>query len=177
MVLGIDPGRSCGLALVEHRRGVRPRLSGAWHIRGGTRLLWTSRAAAAVDAVALSLPPTDLASLRIVLEVPGGRGASRRNYGPDTWLGLGRYAGVIEGLLYAELAVAALEMPSNDWPKRLRLRVGKQGAGSHRIQEACLICAGADEHLAAMPDNSKAARERRVCIAEAILIATAGGLK
>jgi len=174
LCLGIDPGRSAALALVQDLGpGLRPRLVGAWSVYG-TDEQWWPRLTDSVSQAALHCMAAD--SPRVLAEVPGGGGKSRRNYRADTWLGLGRLLGRIEGSVRV-LGWGIETIGSDDWPRWAGVRVGKQDGGFHRLQEAALIVDGAKRHLNHLPLHSDAENERRVAQAEAILIAVSGLLR
>jgi len=186
LVLGLDPGGSMGMALVlhgvTHGRDNRPRLVNAWHVMGGSGLLWLSRLYAASNGLTMTLADYPDVPVSAVVEVPanGGRNSNRPTKA-TTWVKAGRNAGKVEGVVYASCGLVFADMPSGrtkgGWPALCGVSTGKQGNGIHRVREASMLVAGAREHLATMPEDSDAAIERKVCVAESILIACAGGLQ
>ena len=182
LVLGLDPGASMGMALVLHEQRRRARLVKAWHVMGGSDLLWMSRLYAAANGLSLTLANYPDVPVSAVVEVPanGGRNSNRAT-GATTWVKAGRNAGRVEGVVYAACGLVFVDMASGrtkgGWPALCGVSSGKQGDGMHRVREASMMAHGARDHLATMPEDSDAAIERKVCVAESILIACAGGLQ
>ncbi len=181
LVAGIDPGRSGAIALVRWGDGVSIVLD-SWAIDGDSKSWpWFERAKAATEelfALAKRNGGLDL----IVAEVPGGGGASRKDFRPDTWLSMGRCLGLVEALLRAGAPSAvAMDVTSAEWPKALRVPVGKRSEwgevkGWHRVIEANTL-SDIEGGWPRTPNGLKQAEaDRYIAKAEAALIAIAGAI-
>ena len=159
-VLGFDPGNSAGLALIDVSAS-RPVLVRAWGIWGKPSTRWPRFDQAFAEAGALAGPGTMLG-----IEIPAGGGAtSRRTHG---WqLSIGRHIGHAEAVARG-LCWEIRHIRTNTWTRPAGIRHKKVGEGLHRIDEASRLVDGVE---LGEPAASKAARERQVCLAEAILIA------
>lgn len=172
-VLGCDPGQDGALALVrlDGARKERPVVLGWWAIYGDERPRQRRLSGALLQVLEL-LGDADLDA--VAIEEPGGRGASHKSYGPDTWLGLGWYAGQVQGAIGQLCPNAAVQRIGSDlWPRKVGVRVGKRDDGRHRIAEA-RQAAGFAPDMASV--KTAADLERVVAAAEAVLIGVAGGL-
>lgn len=170
--VGIDPGRSAGLAVVEAYPGHRPVLVQAWSVHGEDHL-WYPRMWRAIEEVVLTVAPPahQLGACWVEDWVPYSREHRPRQ---SAWIGLGRRQGAVIATwtrLVQELP-ALVQVASNDrhavgWTQVLRLGAGKVGDGSHRFREAAALVEGAGPRLDEFPVT------RRLDVAEAMLIATA----
>ena len=177
LVLGVDPGRSAALALVECRPGARPRLVGSWSV-WGTPSIWWGRLQEALRG----LPLAEVTTLAIERPAADGRQRAevRAERGPATWLGMGWRAGLIEGAVRSAAPALAdvRHVDSGAWPRALRLPPGKQAHGQfargwHRVIEAQTLGVGLPAEVVRQPDITAAAQERLVSRSEAALIALA----
>lgn len=112
IILGIDPGRTSGVALVEQRHGQRPLLLACWHVTGDTWRRWIDRARTVTYALESVLPASHLlaqtdgaapdpAVVRCVIEEPPPVATRWREQAGRPQLGTrlgGRLAGDQEGL-------------------------------------------------------------------------------
>ena len=160
-VAGFDPGASAALVVLRCDGRSKPEWVGGWNIWGTPPLRW----ARLVSAFGEIGQPVGLSTPQLAIETPAGGGASSRRNG---WqVSVGRSIGQAEAL--AKLAGWRVEIvPANVWPGRAGVRCGKQGEGLHRISEAKACIEGYP--ALALPET-KAGRERQVCLAEAALIA------
>lgn len=172
LCIGIDPGASASVSLIRRRRGLQPLYVGGWSIWGGSDAAWWRRYDEAAAGLRAALDERPGLPITAALEVPGGRGASRKKLGPDTWLGMGRRAGRLEGLVRA-VGAPLHDLGSDRWPRLAQVPVGKRGTGAHRLQEAAQALEGFGAALARIPSGSDSAHERLVCLAESALIAFA----
>lgn len=182
MVVGIDPGASAAVALVDRAGAGRPLLLGLWSVYGDWAP-WLARADLALMAIQ---ERPDGGSPVVYCEAPTGGGKTRgAKFTPDSWLGLGKRAGALRALAWARGLEVWHDVDQEDWAVALRLpnrkfpaeqRRGDPADGWHRVLEAGQLVEGARENLKEMPHESDAAVERIVCAAEAILIACAAQL-
>lgn len=172
-VLGCDPGQDGALALVrlDGARKERPTVLGWWTVYGDERPRQRRLSGALLQVLDL-LGDADLDA--VAIEEPGGRGASGKGYGPDAWLGLGWYAGQVQGAIQQLCPGATVQRIGSDlWPRKVSVRVGKLDDGRHRLIEARRIAGFAPDMVAV---KTAADLERVVAAAEAVLIGVAGGL-
>jgi hypothetical protein len=170
LFIGIDPGASAVIAIIKRRVGKRPILLGAWSIHGDEQP-WQQRLDKARDELQKTLEGEGGTALAAI-EIPAANGRTRKKMGPWTWLSMGWRAGRIHESVRL-LGVKVETMTTGEWPQAIKIPVGKDGLGLHRIDEAGALVEGAKEILASMPTSSAAAQERAICCAEAILIAAA----
>ena len=112
------------------------------------------------------------------VEVWASGARSRRRYTAATLYRSGEYLGMLKGELF-RLGWMVREVESGVWPRRFALPLGKQGrggphTGAHRVREAGTLVTGAHQRLESMKAATAAQRERRVALAEAMLIAAWG---
>lgn len=181
IVAGIDPGRSGAIAIIRHDQG-RSEVLGSWSIDGDSKSWpWWDRATKAVGEL-LALPAEAGGLDLIVSEVPGGGGASRKDFQPATWLTMGRCLGLVEALLRVGAPSAAvLDVTSAEWPKVLRVPVGKQAAwgqikGWHRVTEARTLADVEGSWPRSADGLNQADVDRQIARAEAVLVAIAGAI-
>ena len=179
--LGIDPGASAAMALVEYGLTPGRRLAGMWSIYGASRPR-ADRKADALREVAeiIGVRRNDAgriigrAYLDVWIELPAAGGASVNRNG---WqLAVGRSIGRFEAEVALSFGVVARMIKANVWPKVCGVRCGKhkRDEGLHRVQEARIRLEDSEAWVAGMAGESAAARERRIALAEACLIAFAG---
>lgn len=181
VVIGIDPGQKGAIALLTITAG-RPELIEAWSIGGDSKgNPWWDRADKATGG-ALTLAEEFGGIDLIVSEIPGGGGASRKDLSPVTWLTMGRRLGEVTAMLRLGAPKArAVDVTSADWPKALRLGVGKKPyqiggpVGWHRVIEARTLT-GCDRWQSSPTGLKDAQADRMIAQAEATLIAIAGAM-
>lgn len=191
MLVGYDPGRDAGLALLDDRGGQRPELVQLWEIHGDDHL-WHARLASAVTECAGLLrgaaeaAPEGWREPLVWAEdwVPYARADRPRQ---QAWIGLGRRQGAFLAAWVAEAGALPTLVPPGDesvqhlgdrarqgWTRLLGVAAGKLEAdgGRHRLAEAARYVDGPvrDRLLAC------GSRGRQVDLAEAILIAAAAGV-
>ena len=159
-VAGFDPGASAALVVLRHSGSGKPEGVAGWNIFGSPSGRWSRLVAAFGELGGLVAVPN-----RFGIETPAGGGASSKRNG---WqVAVGRSIGQAEAL--AKLGGWQVEIvPANVWPGRIGVRCGKTAEGLHRIFEARGRIAG---YPALVLPETKAGRERQVCLAEAALIA------
>ena len=180
--IGIDPGKSAAIAVVEYRGIPGRRLVYSASIYGGAgprenRLQDSLRDVARIigvkrDAVGgiIDRPYAD-----VWIELPAGGGASAGR--ANGWqLSVGRDIGRWEALANVHFGVIARTIAANSWPKMCGIRCGKSrlDGGFHRVQEARLRLGDSSDLAAGVTQDTAASRERRIARAEAALIAYAG---
>ena len=137
-VISIDIGRLCGCALVAPLVGPlgRPRLVDAWCWSASRPQLWVDRALAVLKRA------DDLASEYegepvVVVEnpPPWDRGRKKKL---DTWLGLGRWQGLLQAAWTLGLDKTSMPVLVRQpwWVKKLGVPWKKAGDGQHRYTEA-----------------------------------------
>ena len=187
--LGIDPGRSAGVALAVLDPGdTLPRIVGAWSVwtaAGTPDEEWLARmeaalAEAAAAARSLGVEPRDVVAW---IERPGsrsswGRGPNRRRRGEVTVRGVAEIEGLARGAWHRIAGVLPRQVEQVEWCRSWypAIEAGKRGEGYHRIQEVAGILPGARDALDGLPGATQADRARRVDVAEAMLIAGAAGV-
>ena len=165
-VVGVDPGRSAAVALVEDSpRGTV--LRGCWSVYGSDSP-WDIRLLRSMSA----LPSVRITGLggRAAIETPAIGGASSRILRGATWGSLMFRVGLIHARLQ-DLGWKVEHVPSMTWTKGLGCRKGKGDNPGVRIDAASVRVRGFSDHVSALPLKSKSDHERRVCAAEATLIA------
>ena len=181
LALGIDPGASTGLALVRDVPGGLPELLGAWCAWGADRE-WLRRLNESLGVVGVLAFDRGVALADVVVWVEEPPSHWRSGGPRNTQAaarGIGRRMGQVE--------MAWAQRTEGTWPRRVQgpewwepwrgqVAHGKIGDGGHRIAEAGRWVEGARAVLAAMEQETTAARERRVDVAEAILIAGAAAM-
>ncbi len=181
--IGIDPGKSAAIAVVEYRGIPGRRLVMARSVYGSAgpredRLHDALREAARIIGVKrnaigeiVNRPYAD-----VWIEIPAAGGASsamRRN----SWqLQVGRDIGRWEILSNVHFGLMARTIKANSWPKICGVRCGKSkvDAGFHRVQEARIRLDDSSMLADDAVGESAASRERRIARSEAALIAFAG---
>jgi len=166
LCLGVDPGASAGLALVEPRPGGRPRLL-CLRVVHATKDpdVWAEHAFAAAEAIARIVRGRPLLAWYELTKPPSENG----------WMGAAmlsiRRGQILQALTDAGLSLRTVEhvMPQT-WASLLGVSVGKRGdgsqRGSHRLAEA--------ERLVEMaPDTLRGLGGAAVDAAESVLIAAA----
>jgi len=189
--IGMDPGRSTGLAAVAWS-DEGPRLLGLHSVYGSNRRTWLGRAGAAtadLHSKVFGLQGEGLVAA-YVEEIPATmrmgsiRGVTR---GHKAWAGLGQWRGLgLGALITAEVEVTDIDQTV--WVGAVRSSLGRiaesknEGDPLLRVREASNLIRGAREalvELGAPPgwqpgDKLTAGEERSIDAAEAILIAAAG---
>lgn len=117
-VLGIDPGASGALVVIEGGKLVDLVDMPVLHVKRGSREVREVNAPA-LGAVVASLQPIDAAMLEQVGAMPG--------QGVSSMFAFGRAVGVIEGVLGA-LQIPYTRVPPQEWQRGMRVRGGKDGA-------------------------------------------------
>jgi crossover junction endodeoxyribonuclease RuvC len=117
-ILGIDPGASGALAVVEDGRLVELIDMPVLTVKRGTREVREVNGPLLGLAVA-SLQPIEAALLEQVGAMPG--------QGVSSMFAFGRAVGVIEGVLGA-LRIPYRKVPPQEWQRAMRVRGGKDGA-------------------------------------------------
>jgi len=180
--IGIDPGRSAAIAVVDYDSAPGRRLVMVRSIYGGVgprdgrlhdALGEVSRIIGVVRNRAGEVIGRPLADVWV--ELPAGGGASSTH--KHGWaLSVGRDIGRWEVYSSVYLGVAAKMIAANVWPRICGVRCGKRPSdgGLHRVQEARLRLDGSRCLSDDMIGESKASRERRIARSEAALIAFAG---
>ena len=179
--LGIDPGQSAALALVEYGLAPGRRLVGMWSVYGAAKPRADRRADALRDVAEIigvrrngTGQIIGRACLDVWIELPAGGGASVNRNG---WqLAVGRDIGQWEARCAVRFGVIARMIKANQWPKVCGVRCGKhkRDGGLHRVEEARRRLENSEALVDGMVGESAAARERRIALAEACLIAFAG---
>lgn len=173
VAVGIDPGASGGVALVDVGEP-RPRLLYAARLYGSSYTTWVSRADATLTEVAAAVDRAGVA----VAEVPvwvedpppaireGGLDGDSR--GLASWVGLGRYQGFALAAAVRAGFSRFERVQVSAWTRVLGPAVAsrKSGDGAHRIREAGMLLAGG-EVLATLP----------VDVSESALVACAAALR
>jgi hypothetical protein len=180
ITIGIDPGQRGAIALVSVPTAGLSTVLGVWSIDGTSKALpWWDRADIATRA-ALAIAEQHGGLDLIVSEIPGGGGASRKPLSPVTWLTMGRRLGEVVAMLRLGAPTArAVDITSAEWPKALRLVVGKQPyqvggpVGWHRVIEARTLT-GSTLWQPSPSGLRQAEADRMISQAEAVLIAIAG---
>lgn len=163
--IGIDPGKKGGISLVGP--GEHLLYMGPIYGEGGN---WLQRVSLALGNIAAILTHrknthTKDQKIRLYMEKP----PSWAGGGARTAAGLARRAGKIEALIWvAELDFPLEEIGWNQWPGLAGVRVGKVGAGDHRVSELISQIPGAQSYLESLPTQAG-----RVDCAESALIALA----
>ena len=164
LALGVDPGRSAGMALVEGSAD-GPVLLGCWNIWGGDAP-WDARLFRALEG----LPPVRSRRATAAIETPKNGGASSRLLRASTWGALMFRVGLIHARLH-DLGWRVEHVSSATWPGALGCQRGKRDNPEIRIREAAERVKWLGSHAASMPAQSNRDLERKVCAAEATLIA------
>ena len=164
LVIGVDPGRSAGLALMSATLG-KPQLRACWNIYGYDTP-WRLRLLDALE----QLPPVRSRVAVAAIEVPPNGGRSHRFLGSGTWASLMLRVGLIQARL-EDLGWECSHVSALVWPRDLGCRKGKGDNPLVRIDEASRLVRGFAHHVEQLPGRTKADWERRVCAAEASLIA------
>lgn len=187
VVLGVDPGRSAGLALVQQDRGCRPTLLWSGNVFGQGRAskttsvkqeyAWCKRLDGALEALRLRAPDGLTAAY---IEEPTGGGVRNRRQkkrGPDWLLRMGGFQDMFTWAIRAQFGIHPEKVTTKSWtsivgvpPGKITPAFGQEPAGWHRCREAAFFVDGYE-----VPGRSNATQdEREVAVAEAILIAVAG---
>ena len=191
MLVGCDPGRSCGLALLVDRGGQRPELVEAWDVHGEDHLWYPRLGQAVTECAALirgavEAEPQGWSPTLVWSEdwVPYARDGRPRQ---QAWIGLGRRQGAFIALWAAETAELPTLVPPGDesvqhrgdraragWTRLLGVAAGKSEVddGQHRLAEACRHVGGSVRERLLQVSS----RARQVDMAEAVLIAAAAGV-
>ena len=168
LALGVDPATHSGLALVSlDTRTGEAALVGVWAVYGEGQRAWCGRAfAALLDAAdrVRDLTPPDYGSLPAWYERPAPARPGEVVWDPCPMAM--RAGAILMAAQVAGLRVAYQPVSTSQWTAGARVRAGKQGDGSHRIEEAAARIELAGAELAAL-DHC------RVDCAEAALIALA----
>ena len=178
LAIGVDPGASTGIAVVRGEitnRGAM-QFTAVWaeSVFGSSKkLLWLRLKDAARAAVERAGDGATAYIETISPTIRRGSIAGVRD-GMTAWAGLGQHRGLALGAVMDAGAVVE-DLPQREWSQILPIARAK-GAGTDRVWEASRLVAGATDLLALLDDSSEAARDRRVDVAEAILIAAAGCL-
>lgn len=168
-VISVDIGRLCGCALVAPMQGPvgRPRLIDAWVWTASTPQLWVDRALVALTR-ADELAQEHGGDPVVVVEnpPPWDRGRKKKL---DTWLGLGRWQGLLQAAWVLGLAKSSVPTLVRQpwWVKKLGVPWKKDGEGGHRYNEAVLHLENAQEVLLGIKARG------RVDAAEAALLGAA----
>lgn len=117
-ILGIDPGASGALAVVEDGELVELIDMPVMHVKRGSREVREVNANWLGLALA-QLQPIDAALLEQVGAMPG--------QGVSSMFAFGRAVGVVEGVLGA-LQIPYRKVPPQEWQRAMRVRGGKDGA-------------------------------------------------
>lgn len=117
-ILGIDPGASGALAVVEDGQLVALEDMPTLTVRRGQRDVREVNAAL-LGSVVAQMRPLDAALLEKVGAMPG--------QGVSSMFAFGRAVGVVEGVLGA-LQVPYSTVPPQEWQRAMRVRGGKDGA-------------------------------------------------
>ena len=181
--IGIDPGRSAALAVVEHDDAPGRRLVFARSIYGG-QATREARLYEVIEEVASTIGVIRSRSGDVIgrpmadvwIELPAAGGASSTSRRNGWQVSVGRDIGRWEVLCLVYLGIAPKTIAANVWPRVAGVRCGKSKIDSwlHRVQEARLRLDGSRCLSDDMIGESKASRERRIARSEAALIAFAG---
>jgi hypothetical protein len=181
LVLGCDPGASSGLALVGLPLRGAAQLHGLWQVHGSSGPLWWARAqAAAAEACLVADGLEEGPHVAAVEEIPAtfrdGSIVGLRK-GHSAWAGLGQRRGLLLAALYTA-GWQVEDIDQRDWTAEARVQASKQGVDPWvRVREAGALVTGAAAALAALPQDSEAARARVVDAAEAVLIGLGAALR
>lgn len=139
-VLGVDPGASGALAVVEGGRLVALEDMPTMTVKRGARQVREVNAAA-LGAMVARLLPIDAAAIEQVGAMPG--------QGVSSMFAFGRAVGVVEGVLGA-LQIPQSRIPPQEWQRGMRVRGGKDGS---RERAAALFPARAGDFARKMDDG------------------------
>lgn len=165
--LGVDPATHTGIALVRlDLRTGEAELVGVWAVYGEGQRAWCGRALAALLDVAQRAQAAGIGdrALPAWYERPAPARPGEAAWDPCPMAM--RSGAILMAAQVAGLRVAYQPTTASQWTALARVRAGKQGDGSHRIEEAAARIELAGAELAVL-DHC------RVDCAEAALIALA----
>jgi hypothetical protein len=183
-ILGIDPGRSAALALLQPLPRGGAELLGAWNVYGSGRkdkrvpvkrdLAWAGRLGKVLGEID-ELAPDGLQAVYIEDAAANGK-TSGGSYGPDVWLRMGHFQGRLLDRCSEFFGLEGYRVPVELWTGLLQVPKAKRTdpwskspKGWHRCSEATRVEGWV------MPGMVHGAEgERTVARAEATLVALAG---